>query len=86
MKQTNNKNTKEQTNAGEKPIFGKKNYIWMLVGVGLIVLGFILMAGGGSENPNEFHYEEIFSWRRIGLAPILCLAGFGVEIYAIMRR
>ena len=49
------------------------------------VLGFVLMAGGGSDSPDEFNYA-MFSWRRITLAPILVIGGFVIEIYAIMRR
>ncbi|MEZ4801204.1 MAG: DUF3098 domain-containing protein [Gelidibacter sp.] len=64
-------------------IFGKKNYKFMLIGFAFIVLGFILMAGGGSEDPNVFD-ESIFSWRRIRLAPTLILIGFGIEIFAIL--
>lgn len=64
-------------------IFGKKNYKFMLIGLALIALGFILMAGGGSDDPNVFN-EDIFSWRRIRLAPTLILIGFGIEIFAIL--
>ena len=55
----------------------------MLVGIAVIVLGFILMAGGGSDNPEVFN-EEIYNFRRIRLAPTLVLIGLGIEIYAIM--
>jgi hypothetical protein len=65
--------------------FGRINYILMLAGLGLILLGFILMSGGGSENPNEFN-EEIFSFRRITLAPLMVLAGFALEVVAIVKR
>jgi hypothetical protein len=65
--------------------FGKENYRLMLIGLGLIVLGFILMIGGGSKDPNTFN-PEIFSFRRITLAPILVLAGYVVEIFAIMKK
>lgn len=65
--------------------FGKKNYRFLLIGVGLIALGFLLMVGGKSTDPNVFN-EEVFSFRRITLAPILVLAGFVVEIYAIMLK
>ncbi len=58
----------------------------MLGGIGLILLGFFLMAGGKSANPNEFHYDEIYSFRRITLAPIIIMLGFGVEAYAIMKK
>lgn len=64
-------------------IFGKKNYKYMLIGLGFIALGFILMAGGGSDDPNVFD-ESIFSWRRIRLAPTLILIGFGIEVFAIL--
>jgi hypothetical protein len=64
-------------------IFKKKNYIWMIIGLVVIALGFGLMAGGGSDDPNVFN-EAIFSWRRIRLAPMLVLAGFGIEMYAIL--
>jgi len=66
-------------------IFGKANYKYLFIGLGLIFLGFILMTGGGSESPDEFN-EGIFNFQRLTLAPILILAGFGVEIYAIMKR
>lgn len=64
-------------------VFGKKNFKWMFIGLGFIALGFILMAGGGSKDPNVFN-EAIFSWRRIRLAPTLVLIGLGIEIYAIL--
>lgn len=64
-------------------IFEKKNYIFMLVGIGIIALGFLLMTGGGSDDPNVFN-PEIFSWRRIRLAPTLVIIGFAVEAYAIL--
>ncbi|MFK8274486.1 DUF3098 domain-containing protein [Capnocytophaga cynodegmi] len=64
-------------------IFGRKNYIFMLIGLAIIALGFILMSGGGSDDPNVFD-ASIFSFRRIHLAPTLVLLGFSVEIYAIL--
>jgi len=64
-------------------IFAKKNYVVMAIGLGVIALGFILMAGGGSDDPEVFN-PEIFSWRRIRLAPMLVLLGFGIEVYAIL--
>jgi len=65
--------------------FGKENYRLMLIGLALIVLGFILMIGGGSKDPSQFN-PDIFSFRRIILAPILILAGYVVEIFAIMKK
>lgn len=57
----------------------------MLIGLALIVVGFLLMIGGGSTDPNQFN-PEIFSFRRITLSPILILAGYVVEIFAIMKK
>ena len=62
-----------------------ENYKLMLIGFVIIVVGFILMAGGGSDDPNVFN-EEMFNFRRITLAPILVLGGFVFEIYAIMKK
>jgi hypothetical protein len=64
----------------------KENYILMIIGFAIIVLGFILMMGGKSEDPTIFNEEEIFSFRRITLAPIVVLAGFIFEIWAIMKK
>lgn len=64
---------------------GKENYKLMAIGFAVIVLGFILMAGGGSDDPNVFS-EDIFNFRRITLAPIILLIGFAFEIYAIMKK
>lgn len=68
-----------------KMALSMENYKLMLIGFVIIVLGFILMVGGASESPNEFNYE-MFSFRRITLAPIVVLAGFAFEIYAIMKK
>lgn len=64
-------------------VFGKKNYKFMFIGLACIALGFMLMAGGGSDDPNVFN-PDIFSWRRIRLAPTLILIGFGIQVYAIL--
>ncbi|MDC3079177.1 DUF3098 domain-containing protein [Flavobacteriaceae bacterium] len=64
-------------------IFSKKNYRLMLIGLGVIVLGFVLMIGGGSKDPDVFN-PDIFNFRRIRLAPALVLIGFGIEIAAIL--
>lgn len=61
------------------------NYKMILIGFGIVILGFILMMGGGSEDPNVFN-EDIFSFRRITLAPIVVLVGFGFVFWAIMRK
>lgn len=62
-----------------------KNYILLAVGLVVIIIGMALMCGGGSDNPEVFNYE-MFSWRRITLAPILIVGGFVFEIYALMKR
>lgn len=64
-------------------IFGKKNYKFLFIGLAFIVIGFILMSGGGSDDPNVFD-ESIYNWRRIRLAPTLVLIGFGIQVYAIL--
>lgn len=63
----------------------RRNYVLLAAGFGIVLLGFVLMAGGGSDSPDEFNYA-MFSWRRITLAPLLVVAGFAVEAYAIMKR
>ena len=64
---------------------GKENYKLMAIGFAIIVVGFILMVGGGSDDPEVFN-PEIFSFRRITLAPLLLLFGFLFEIYAILKK
>ncbi|MDE6046666.1 MAG: DUF3098 domain-containing protein [Alistipes sp.] len=63
----------------------RRNYVLLAAGFAVIVLGFVLMAGGGSDSPDRFDYA-MFSWRRITLAPILVVGGFALEIYAILKR
>ena len=65
---------------------GKENYIYLTVGFVIIIIGFLLMVGGGSEDPNVFNGEELFSFRRIVLAPLVVLFGFLFEIWAIMKK
>ena len=64
-------------------IFKKSNYRIMIIGIAFIVIGFVLMAGGGSDDPNIFS-NEIYNFRRIRLAPTLVLIGFGIQVYAIL--
>ncbi|MBR4155582.1 MAG: DUF3098 domain-containing protein [Bacteroidales bacterium] len=81
----NNKNIKnEQENGTEMP-FGRDNYLWVIIGLAFLLIGFLLMIGGGSDNPDVFN-EAIFNFRRLTLAPILVLIGFGIQIYAIMKK
>jgi hypothetical protein len=77
--------TKDKTTSEEGFALGKENYRLMAIGFGIIVLGFILMIGGGSDDPNVFN-PEIFSFRRITLAPLLLLFGFLFEVYAILKK
>lgn len=74
-------------NNSEKPtfLFDKVNLYIMLAGLGVIALGFLLMVGGGSKDPDVFN-EEIFNFRRIRLAPTVVLAGFAVVIYSIFHK
>ena len=64
-------------------LFGKRNYKFLLFSMAVIATGFVIMSGGGSENPNAFN-PKIFSFRRIRLAPTIVLLGFGLAIYAIL--
>ena len=68
-----------------KMVFGKKNYQLMLLGLIFITVGFFLISGGGSEDPNIFN-DEIYNFRRIRVAPILVVFGFIIEVYAIMKN
>ena len=65
--------------------FGRENYMLMIIGIAVISLGYFLMRGGGSTDPNVFN-PEIFSFRRITLAPVLIIVGFIIEIAAILRK
>ena len=68
------------------PLFGKENYRWMLIGLVIVALGLFLMGGGKSKDPNVFNPNEVYSFTRITVAPILILGGFVVEIFAIFRK
>ncbi len=81
------KNTNQnQNNQSQKfLLFGPRNYKFMFIGLFLIGIGFILMSGGGSDDPKVWN-EAIFNFRRIRLAPMIILLGLLVEIYAIMTK
>lgn len=70
----------------EKFVFGKNNIILILIGIGVTLLGFALMIGGGSEDPTKFDESELFSPMRITVAPFLVIAGYCVVIYGIMKK
>jgi len=65
--------------------FSKENYRLMLIGLAVMVIGFVLMIGGGSKDPNQFN-PEIFNFQRLTLAPVLILTGYVIEIFAIMKK
>ncbi|MBL4652999.1 MAG: DUF3098 domain-containing protein [Flavobacteriales bacterium] len=69
----------------EQPIFSKHNYIWIGISCLLLVIGFALLSGGSTENPLEFN-PDIFSFRRITVAPLILLLGYGTGIYAIICK
>ncbi len=67
-------------------LFDRGNYTWMIAGFVLIIAGFFLMTGGKSPDPTKFNYDEIYSFRRVTLAPVLIMLGFVIEVYAIMKK
>lgn len=67
-------------------LFGKENFLWMAAGAVVIMFGILLMAGGKSSDPNIFAEQEVYSTRRITIAPILIIIGFIIEVYAIMKK
>ena len=77
--------TKKDNKPSADFAFGKENYFLMLIGIAVILAGFMLMAGGGSDDPNKFN-PEIFSTKRLTVSPILIMLGFVIEIYAILRK
>ena len=82
---TKKKATAESVDAQKAMPFGRQNYIIVLIGIALLVLGFILMLGGGSSDPDVFN-EKMFDFQHITLSTILILAGFVVEIVAIFWK
>lgn len=66
--------------------FQKENYKWLIIGLVINVIGFVLMIGGGSDDPTKFDGKELFSAVRLTVAPILIIAGYVVMIYAIMKK
>ena len=84
MKKEQSKKTEPAQEDPRMPLT-RRNYILLAIGFAVILLGFVLMTGGGSDSPDEFNYA-MFSWQRIPLAPILVVGGFVLEIYAILKR
>jgi hypothetical protein len=67
-------------------IFDRTNYFIMAAGVVVIIIGFVLMSGGATSDPNVFPAEQLYSFRRITLAPIVVMLGFAIEVFAILKR
>ena len=80
------KDKKQTTPATPNNLFGRENYIWMIGGIIIITIGILLMVGGKSDDPNVFKNDEVYSMRRITIAPILILLGLAVEAYAIFKK
>jgi len=67
-------------------LFGKENLKWMLIGLVIIAIGLVLMSGGKGDDPNVFAENEVYSMRRITIAPLMVVVGLLIEVYAIMRK
>ncbi|MFN8252556.1 MAG: DUF3098 domain-containing protein [Ferruginibacter sp.] len=78
-------NEKKQPAPGNA-LFTKDNYMWMLIGIAVMAIGFFLMSGGKSSDPKVFNDSEVYSTTRITIAPLLIIAGLVLEIYAIMKK
>lgn len=86
MIQKTQKTTVKTGTTAETRLFGRENYMPMLIGLVLLAIGFFLMAGGKSDDPKVFNDNEVYSFTRITLAPILIVAGFVMQIVGIMRK
>lgn len=91
MAQTKTKkvNTYKSSFKEKKPqfqfAFSRDNYMWMIIGVIVLALGYILLIGGGSKDPDVFN-DSLFNARRLVISPILIVAGLVIEVYAIMKK
>ena len=83
QKKTTTSPTKETVT---NTLFGKENYKWMVIGLIVMAIGFVLMAGGKSSDPNVFQDKDVYSTTRITIAPILIITGLIIEIFAIMKK
>lgn len=77
---------KKTTTPPPHGLFDKQNLWLMLAGVVVIAFGMLLMVGGNSKDPNVFNYDEVYSARRISVAPVLIIIGLAIEIYAIFKK
>ena len=85
-KQTEGAFGKNVTISNTSPLFTKENYLWMLAGLVVMAIGFVLMSGGKSPDPKIFNDNEVYSTRRITIAPIFIIGGLLIEIFAIMKK
>jgi predicted tellurium resistance membrane protein TerC len=76
----------DKKQAISKGLFNKQNYLLMLAGLIVLAIGFFLMAGGKSADPKVFNDNEVYSTTRITIAPLMIIAGFIIEIFAIMKK
>lgn len=85
IKMNNNYKEEQQQPVKQEFLFDDINYKILLIGIAVIAIGFIIMAGGGSKDPNVYN-EAVFNFRRIRLAPTTVLIGFGITIYSIFKK
>jgi len=78
--------TKKTSDIDNAFAFGKANFKLLIAGLVILLVGYLLMTGGGSEDPNVFNGDELFSFRRITLAPIVIIAGYAIIFYAILKK
>jgi Protein of unknown function (DUF3098) len=76
----------EQKKNMQAPLFTKDNLVWMLIGGVVMAIGFVLLSGGKTTDPNVFDTKQVYSTTRITIAPILILAGLMIEIFAIFKK
>lgn len=79
------KNSAEDKSRLDSFAFTRDNFKWVLIGLVFLLLGFLLMIGGGSDDPNVYS-DKVFNFQRWTLSPLLILAGYAIEIYAIMKK
>ena len=84
-KKSTSTTSKKAVHAGIGNLFDRDNYKWMLIGVAVMLLGWLLMAGGASKDPNIFNKNEVYSTMRITIAPIVIVAGLVIEVYALLK-
>ncbi|RAJ04181.1 Protein of unknown function (DUF3098) [Chitinophaga skermanii] len=80
------KEVKSTQSIPERSLFSKDNYVLMIAGIVIILIGFVLMMGGASTSPDSFNVNDVYSPRRITWAPLFILIGLAVEVYAIMKK